>query len=150
MWGKFLHGPPRIMTRDLFAVANLLVVSGIRCTTVVLSLRPWPWPWHEPCDPCLVNSRDIFLSCISKSARLRGWNVASSCVHAAAWFWLAFTPCAVAYNGRVAGEWWSQFHLSWASQSVIITVSSKIVRITTLETRHAASSSPTALCAQYT
>jgi len=27
MWGKFLHGPPRMLTRDLFAVADLLLIN---------------------------------------------------------------------------------------------------------------------------
>ena len=50
MWGKFLHGPPRMLTHDLFAVANLLVMRPSSlggaaycvalCLSVCLSVCP--------------------------------------------------------------------------------------------------------------
>jgi len=38
-WGTFLHGRPRMLTRDLFAVANLLVRCCLMELLCILSLR---------------------------------------------------------------------------------------------------------------
>ena len=43
-WGKFLHGRPRMLTRDLFAVANVLVFPD----TNVMTLFRWSGKyWHQ-------------------------------------------------------------------------------------------------------
>ena len=82
MWGKFLHGRPRMLTRDLFAVANLLVTyCSIRSARLsvrrFVGVGGFKWrfngngKWHVT----------FFHSCDSESGSWSGCRVRISPVH---------------------------------------------------------------------